>query len=206
MTPDRSDRARKLLQAFDEVEFGAARTLNLRNDLPTAAQAVERAEQWLRERQASASGEVLVITGAGRGSVDGVPVVREAVLKLLTRLKRRGVIAAVREHSAGSFVIRLAPLSALFDGGRRKRDEMQPEWEDPRVLQALDRETRRLLRRLSERSLERLGARELGGRFLSDEMVRQFGVLGASVPEGPEREQRLRQVIRQAIQEIEEGE
>ena len=111
---------RSLRQAFDEIEFGPSHTINLREGLPTAAQAVARCEAWLRERQMARAGEVLVITGAGRGSVDGVPVIREAVRKLLTALSRRGVVHAVREHSPGSYAVRLAPITALFDGGRRR--------------------------------------------------------------------------------------
>ena len=54
-----------LRQAFDEVRFGADRTLNLRESLPSAAEATTRAEAWLRQQQVQQSGEVLVITGRG---------------------------------------------------------------------------------------------------------------------------------------------
>lgn len=205
--PDDRGKARRLLQAFDEVQFGASRTLNLRDDLPTADQAVARTEAWLRERQMARAGEVLVITGAGRHSPGGHSVVRAAVAKLLTMLKRRGVVASVREHTAGSFAVRLAPVSALFDAGRRKREPaQQPRPRDPHALDGLEPETRRLLRRLAEQTLERLGTHGLSGRFVTDEMVRQFATLGASVPEGPDREGRLRAAIGLALAELEEGE
>jgi DNA-nicking Smr family endonuclease len=54
-----------LRQAFDELAYGSERTLNLRAHLPTRAQAVQRCEAWLRERQASGAREVLVVTGRG---------------------------------------------------------------------------------------------------------------------------------------------
>src|SRR4051812_33539577 len=67
-----------LQQAFDEVRFGAARTLNLRASLPTASEAAARVDSWLRQHQVQRSDEVLVITGRGNNSEGGVSVVREA--------------------------------------------------------------------------------------------------------------------------------
>ena len=56
-----SDRRRtvELKQALDEARFGSDRTLNLRASLPTAQEAVRRAEAWLRERQVAGATEVL---------------------------------------------------------------------------------------------------------------------------------------------------
>lgn len=201
----RPARAARLGQAFDEIQFGASRTLNLRESLPTGDEAVRRTESWLREKQVARAGEVLVVTGSGRGSEGGVPVVREAVQKLFTTLKRRGVITAVREHTSGSFVVRLAPMTALFEGGQRKREARMPRLTDPVVLQGLEPATRALLRTLAERTLEQLGAPRLEGRFVRDEMVRQFNALAAGVPEGPERERRLRAAARVAVEELEGG-
>jgi hypothetical protein len=197
-------RSTRLRQAFDELQFGPAHTLNLREHLPTAEQAVQRAEAWLRERQVARAGEVLVITGRGNQSEGGVSVVREAVARLLTSLKRRGVVTAVGEHTPGSFVVRLAPVSALFEGGQRKREPRQPLPRDPAVLAGLEPETRRLLRRLAERALESLGALRLEGRFVTDEMVRQFTVIAPGVPEGPDRELLLRSAIRLAMSELDD--
>src|ERR1035437_9658131 len=90
-----------LHRAFDEARFGAARTLDLRTSMPTGAEAVRRAEPWLRERQMARAGGVLVITGRGRASPGGIAVVREAIRKLLGTLKRKGVVAAVAEHTPG---------------------------------------------------------------------------------------------------------
>ncbi|HMG01065.1 MAG TPA: hypothetical protein VK560_07455, partial [Gemmatimonadaceae bacterium] len=51
-----------VLNALDEATFGLKNILNLRESLPTAADARFRVEAWLRERQVSRAGEVLVIT------------------------------------------------------------------------------------------------------------------------------------------------
>src|SRR3954463_16298455 len=96
-----------LRQAFDEVRFGAPRTLNLRETLPTAAAATTRTEAWLRQQQIDRADEVLIITGRGNRSYAGVSVVREAVIRLLHTLKRRGVVKGHDEHSPGSFVVTL---------------------------------------------------------------------------------------------------
>ena len=88
-----------LHRAFDEARFGSARTLDLRSSMPTGAEAVRRAEPWLRERQMARAGEVLVITGRGRDSPGGIAVVREAIRKLLGALKRKGVVGDVAEHT-----------------------------------------------------------------------------------------------------------
>src|SRR3989304_1168807 len=98
-----------LPRAGDQARFGPARTLDLRASFPTAARAVARAEPWLRERQMAKVGEGLVITGRGRGSPGGVGVVRGGVRNLLGLLKRRGGGAAVAGHTAGAFVVTVAP-------------------------------------------------------------------------------------------------
>jgi len=78
-----------LQRAFDEVRFGAARTLNLRESLPTGAEAARRAESWLRQHQVQQSAELLVITGRGNNSQAGIAVVREAALDAETRQELR---------------------------------------------------------------------------------------------------------------------
>src|SRR5689334_12617868 len=138
-----------LKQAFDEARFGPQRTLNLRETLPTAEQAAKRAELWLRQLQMARAGEVLIITGRGRGSEGGVSVVREAINALLHVLRRRGVVREFREHTAGSFVVTLAPISELWEAPRRRRDRGQPEAPAPPSLKGLDEETRLLLRNLA---------------------------------------------------------
>ena len=193
---------RPIEQAFDEVRYGPERTLNLRAHLPTRGEAVARAEAWLRERQMSGAGEVLVITGRGNASVDHVSVVREGVLQLLSSLRRRNVIAGYREHTAGSFVVELAPISALFEAPRRRREKAgAPPLPDPRVLAGLDEETRRMLRTLAVTILQHLGVHSPTRRIVEDEMLRQFTALAAGVPEGPDREALLQQAIARALEE-----
>lgn len=187
-------------QAFDEARFGSARTLNLRASLPTVREATVRAEAWLRQRQVEHAGEVLVITGRGLGSPEGVSPVREAVRKLLGSLKRRGVVSEHREHTPGSFVVRLAPPSALWNAPRRKREPVHPAPVDPPALEALEPETRALLRTLAIASLHALGVREPES-LIEGEMLKQFGALAAAIPPGPDREARLRAVVARAIED-----
>ena len=199
------DEARGIEGAFDEMRFGAARTLNLRASLPTGDEAAERLEKWLRERQAtSPKEEVLVITGRGRGSEGGISVVRESVVRRLSSLRRRGVVREIREHNPGSFVVGLAPLSALLEAPRRRK-EAPPPRPDPRALAALDPETRDALRVLAERALDALGVPDRPTGFVEDEMVRQFQRLAPSAGEGPDRERRLRDVIRSATDELDDA-
>jgi hypothetical protein len=190
-----------LRQAFDEVRFGAARTLNLRASQPTAGEAAARVERWLRQHQVQQSSEVLVITGRGNNSEDGVSVVREASIRVFHELRRKRVIEGFAEHTAGSFVVTLSPVKAMFDAPRRRREQTPPPRPaTPPTLAALSEDTRRLLRVLAERSLDALGVRDRGP-FVETEMLKLFGVLAATVPEGPERERRLRTAIRAAMSE-----
>ena len=197
-----------LREAFDEARFGKSRTLNLRESLPTAAEAVARAEAWLRQQQvqfarADTSAEVIVITGRGNNSENGVSVVRSAIEGLIHRLKQRGVVQRHEEHTPGSFVIILAPVKELFAVRTPKRKVAEPPASDPPSLDALDRETRLLLRQLAERSLEQLGVRGDRDRFIEGEMVRQFTALSATLAAtgSKEREQFLRAAIRRALEE-----
>lgn len=194
-----------LRQAFDEARFGQGRILNLRDSLPTPAEAVARAEAWLRQQQVQLSagdtaGEVLIITGRGNNSEGGVSVVRSAVEGLIHRLKQRGVVTGHQEHTAGSFVVTLAPVHALWNHPVRARvAEPAPPPADPPSLDALDQETRHLLRLLAERSLEQLGVRGDRDRFINDEMLRQFSAIVGSLASGRQREDVLRAAIRRAL-------
>jgi hypothetical protein len=190
-----------LQQAFDEVRFGAARTLNLRTSLPTGSEAAARLERWLRQHQVQQSGEVLVITGRGNNSEGGIAVVREASIRVFHELRRKAVISAFAEHTPGSFIVTLAPMKAMLQAaGRRREQTPPPRPAAPPTLDALADETRQLLRALAERSLDVLGVRERTP-FMESEMLRLFGSLAATVPEGPDRERRLRTAIRSAMSE-----
>jgi hypothetical protein len=191
-------------KAFDEAEFGLRNILNLRESLPTATDARHRAEAWLRERQISRSTEVLLITGRGNRSVDGISAVREEILSLLPTLRRRGVVVDWREHSPGSFAIKLASIASMLDAPRRKRDrdtsEVPP---DPAALKALDAKTLSLLRQLAVRSLESLGAQEVD-KFIEGEMLAKFQSLAAGIGPGAESERKLRDAIAAALEQLDE--
>lgn len=190
-----------LQQAFDEVRFGASRTLNLRASLPTARDAAQRVENWLRQHQPLQSGELLVITGRGNNSEGGVSVVREAAIRVFHELRRKGVILEFVEHTAGSFVVTLAPLSAMLEAGKRRREHAPPPPPaSPPTLAMLGDDTRAQLRALAERSLDALGVMQRGP-FLEDEMLRLFGSLATATDAGEDREASLRRVIASAMRE-----
>ena len=193
-----------LQQAFDEVRFGAARTLNLRESLPTGAEAARRVEAWLRQHQVQQPGELLIITGRGNNSESGIAVVREATLRVFHELRRKGVVQQFTEHTPGSFVVTLEPMQTMLDARTRGAGTATtpPPPPLPPTLAALDDSTRDQLRVLAERTLDALGVRERGP-FVETEMLRLFGELGARVGSGSDREERLRAAIRRALSEIE---
>jgi hypothetical protein len=202
----RSGRAplHSVLRAFDEAEFGVKNILNLRESLPTAADARYRAEAWLRERQISRASEVLVITGRGNQSPGGISAVRSAILGLLPLLRRRGVVSEWREHSPGSFVVKLGSISSLLTAPRRKRDRDVDELpSNPQSLAALDASTKSLLRKLAIRSLESLGVRE-PDKFVEVEMLSKFNSLAAGIPSGEGSEAKLRDAIAAALEQLDE--
>lgn len=193
--------SRGLASAFDAVRFTPDRILNLRASLPTAADAAYRAESWLRERQAADAGDVLIITGQGHGSPDGIPVVRAAVVRLFPSLRRAGVIAAVQEHNPGSFVVRLASLQALVNAPRRGIRAAPDPPCDPDALRGLDAETVGLLRRLAVVALSAYGVHSPTDTFVADEMARHFSRLARAVPAGEDPEAALRPLLARALEE-----
>src|SRR5207302_3579071 len=90
MAPRKSDL--HLHRAFDTVRFGASNILNLREGLPSVVEATRRAESWIRQRQVEGASEVLLITGRGKGSEGGISPVREAIVRLIASLRRRGIL------------------------------------------------------------------------------------------------------------------
>jgi hypothetical protein len=194
-----------LQQAFDEVRFGALRTLNLRESLPSGAGAARRVDAWLRQHQAQQSDELLVITGRGNNSESGIAVVREAVIRVFHELRRKGVVQDFSEHTPGSFVVTLAPMKAMLDARRRGETAaaaVPPPVPVPPTLTALADSTREQLRILAERTLDALGVRERGP-FVESEMLRLFGELAAEAGAGPDREARLRAAIARRLAEVE---
>ena len=197
---------RPLQHALDELRFGRNGTLNLRSSLPTATEAVRRTESWLRQRQADGATEALVITGRGSHSFGGVPVVREAVRRLLNMLTTRGVVAAHREHTPGSFVVRLLPLSA-GSGRRMNVTSVAEPLLAPPTLEGLSDSTRDRLRALAALALEALGVRDPSPEFIRDEMERQCAQLAGSVAGASTAELRdaqLRAAIDRAIDRLDE--
>jgi hypothetical protein len=192
-----------LRQAFDDVRFGPQKTLNLRDTLPTAAAAQARTDSWLRQKQVDQAGEVLIVTGRGNQSEGGIPVVREAVQRLLLVLRRRGVVSSHREHTPGSFIVMLAPVQSLWESPRRKRGRgvVEPVAPPP-SLDDLDADTRARLRDLAIRSLEGLGIKDTDA-FVRDEMLRQFSAIAASIGDRPDREARLAAAVRAALDQHE---
>jgi hypothetical protein len=191
-------------KAFDDATFGPKNTLNLRESLPSTAEARGRVEAWLRERQVSRAKDVLIITGRGNNSPNGISMVREGVLGLLSVLRRRGVVSEWREHSPGSFVVKLAPIGAMLDAPRRKRDRDLPaQARPPQSLDGLDSATVELLRKLAVRSLESLGVKD-PTNFIESEMLAKFNLLAAGVTPGVEGEERLRRAIASALDQLDE--
>lgn len=196
-----------LLRAFDETQFGPARTLNLRDSLPNAVEARFRAENWLRQQQAQSQDEVLIVTGRGKGSVDGIPVVKGEVLALLHSLRRQGVVKSWREHSQGAIVVQPASMNELMSAPRRHRDSKR-EKHSPNsamhptiVFPGLSPETTKLLRELAEGSLNELGIQDTTG-LIESEMTRKLSLLVRSLPESGNRENALHAVIIRAIEEL----
>jgi hypothetical protein len=191
-------------KAFDEAAFGQKNTLNLRESLPTVADARFRAEAWLRERQVGGASEVLIITGRGNQSPNGVSPVREGILALLPSLRRRGVVSEWKEHTAGSFVVRLGSISSLLDAPRRKRERGEKQaTANPESLKALESSTLTLLRTLAIRSLESLGVRD-PTNFTEAEMLSKFNLLAAGITPGAEGEARLREAIAAALEQLDD--
>jgi hypothetical protein len=128
--------------------------------------------------------------------------VREAVAKTLRILKRQGVVDTLAEHSPGSFVVTLAPMRRLWEGARRTA-AVRSDVPGAGSLAGLDPETATMLRDLAERSLATLGVRQTDV-FLEREMATQFALLLRAVPAGPDRDARLRAVIRRALDDDDE--
>ena len=192
-------------RAFDELRFGAARTLNLRDGLPTGAQAETRVESWLRLQQAQGGGEVLVITGRGLGSLDGVGKVRAAVLQRCTRLKRLNVVRDVTEHGPGAIVVTVAPLKAMIEAPRMRTGRKSPVTiADPAELAALPDDVRALLRSVATLSVQRLGVRDPSDAMIADEMRAQFATIAPSVVSAPDRNVALRDVAQRLLRELHE--
>lgn len=189
-----------LWRALDEAAFGSERTLNLRESLPSAAEARSRTEAWLRGRQVTKPEEVLIITGRGNQSAGGVGVVRREVLSLMPALRRRGIVESWREHSPGSLVVKLAPTSALFSAPKRRRKDKTESTHDESSLEGLSSTTSEMLRQLALRNLDALGV-DHEAQFVTQEMERIFSTLTSALPAAARTEETLQNSIRNALDE-----
>jgi hypothetical protein len=198
---------RPLQHALDELRFGRSGTLNLRTSLPTAAEAVKRTESWLRMKQAEGAREVLIVTGRGNHSFARVPVVREAVQRLLAYLSTRGVVEDHSEHSPGSFAVRLLPMTAAVKRPKAQADSIAPPLLSPPTLDGLSTVTRDQLRVLASGTLQALGIRDPSAQFIQDEMERQCAQLASTLPAAvtaDEREASLRLAIARALERLDD--
>lgn len=198
---------RPLQHALDELRFGRSGTLNLRASLPTAAEAVKRTESWLRMKQAEGAREVLIVTGRGNHSFARIPVVREAVQRLLALLSTRGVVEHHGEHSPGSFAVRLLPMTAAVKGRETQAGSTPVPIANPPTLDGLSPVTRDELRVLASGTLQALGIRDPSSQFVQDEMERQCVQLAATLPSAATAEERdalLRTAIARAIERLDD--
>ena len=186
------------MKALDELQFGPQRTLNLRESLPSARDATVRAERWLREQQVRGTKDVLIVTGRGNQSIGGVPVVKQAIERLLGALRRQGVVAGHREHNPGALVVTLAPLRALTDAAPRRRDPVRarPAFD----FAGLSDESVALLRDLADVALAELGIAADEPR-IRDEMHRQLGIVAGTLSPSDADEIQLRKTLRAMIAE-----
>lgn len=168
---------------WERLRFGAGRTLNVRAGMLTGPDAAARVETWLRSRQVEMSGEVLVITGRGKGSPGGVSVVRESTRRVLARLRRAGVVSAFEEDTPGSFVVSLAPLRAMLEAPRR-RGAAAPRSMGKSSVDGLNPATLSKLRDLATRALDALGIQAPNDAMIESEMRRQFTLIARTAPSG----------------------
>lgn len=196
-----------LWHALDEATFGSERTLNLRELLPSAAEARSRTEVWLRARQVTRTEEVLLITGRGNQSAGGVGVIRQEILGMMPSLRRRGIVESWKEHSPGSIVVKLASVNTLLEAPKRRRDpvvqsdKVHHKVHHKALLAGLEPETLSLLRNLASHNLTTLGVDDTE-EFVSKEMARTFSALIGALPATGDREEALRKSIQIAIEEV----
>ena len=190
---------------LETLRFGALRTLNVRSGLLSGDASAARVESWLRSKQVELTGEVLIITGRGAGSLGGIPVVKEAARKTLTRLRKQGVIDSFGEDTPGSFVVVLAPLRSLFEAPARRRTPKQPLARRNPSIRGLRPETREKLRYLASRAIDALGVKNPSEAVLEAEMTRQFSMIARTAPAGVEAERWLDGAITTALREYAES-
>lgn len=198
-------RSKPPVASLERVRFGPLRTLNVRASMLTGDESAHRVESWLRSKQVELSGEVLVITGRGAGSLGGVPVVKEATRRVLNRLRRLGVVDSFGEDTPGSFIIALAPLRSLLEAPARRRTSATVPARKPIGIQGLKPETRDRLRYLATRAIDALGMKDPSEALVSSEMARQFSVIARTAPSGADADKWVDGAITRALREYAES-
>lgn len=190
---------------LERARFGPLRTLNVRASMLTGDESAARVEAWVRSKQVELTGDVLVITGRGAGSLGGVPVVKDATKRVLNRLKRLSVIDTYGEDTPGSFVVTLAPLRALLEAPARRRTPVPaPIRRKPNIL-GLKPETRDRLRYLAGRAIDALGVKGATDSQLDNEMERQFTMIARTAPVGADADKWVDSAITRALSEYAES-
>lgn len=160
----------------------------------------------MRSKQVELTGEVLVITGRGAGSVGGVPVIKNATTRVLSKLRRNGVISAYGEDTSGSFVVELAPLRSLLEAPTRRRSpNAPPVRRRAPSIQGISPETRERLHYLAARALEALGVKQASEDQITREMIRQFSVIAGAWSGGTDTNVWIDAAIRKAIRDYAES-
>jgi hypothetical protein len=193
------------LSSLERARFGPLRTLNVRASMLSGEESARRVESWLRSKQVELTGEVLIITGRGAGSIGGVPVVKEATQKVLARLRRAGVIQSFGEDTPGSFVVRLASIRSLLEAPKRREKTKPPSPRKTASIQGLKTETRDKLRYLASRAIDALGVKKPSESQLTTEMERQFSMIARTAPAGVDADRWLELAIARALIEYAEN-
>ena len=198
-------RPRPAAAPFERVLFGPLRTLNVRTSMLSADESAARVESWLRSKQVELSGEVLIITGRGAGSPGGVPVVKEATRRALSRLRRSGVVQSFGEDTTESFIVRLAPLRSLLEAPARRSTPKRVSPRRGSSIQGLKPETRHRLHYLASRAIDSLGIREPSESQIGVEMERQFSMIARTAPAGADADKWVDSAITRALLEYEDA-
>lgn len=193
------------LSSLERARFGSLRTLNVRANMLSGEESARRVESWLRSKQVELTGEVLIITGRGTGSIGGVPVVKEATRKVLARLRRAGVIESFGEDTPGSFVVKLASIRSLLEAPKRREKTQPPAMRRMPSIHGLKPETRDRLRYLAGRAIDALGVKRPSESQLNTEIERQFSMIVRTTPSGVDADRWLESAISRALIEYAES-
>jgi hypothetical protein len=151
------------------------------------------------------TGDVIVITGRGAGSIDGIPVIKDATQLVLNRLRRLGVIESYGEDTPGSFVVSLAPLRSLLEAPARRRNPTTTEVRRTPSIHGLKPATRDRLRYLASRAIDALGVKDPSESVVEGEMARQFSMIVRTAPTGVDADKWVDGAVAKALREYAES-